>query len=195
MTVFEVISILLALLGLLGGVVGFIRAVAADQRAAAAEAEAADARSDAAAALKQSAAATDRIAAAVEILAGRESARDRLMADRLPPRLSALIGHREVVWTLERRVPPDSYRLRNVGTIPARDISILGAAPPADTSLARVDPGMAIQLGVDPDRHSRAIEVSWHDDKTPTPIRLTMPLPREPEPPSDWRWLSLPGWR
>jgi hypothetical protein len=183
MTVYETTSVLLALLGLLGGVVGFIRAVAADRRSAAAAADAADARGDAAAALKQSAAATERIAAAVEILAGQGPSQGALMADRNPARLAALIGLGEVDWTLERRVPAHSYRLRNQGTIAARDVGILGGSTPESTSLALVEPGTAITFNVDPDRHSRAIEVSWREDEEATPTRRTLPLPSAaPEP-------------
>lgn len=182
MTAYEITSVLLALLGLVGGVVGFIRAVAADRRSAAAAAESADARADAAAALEQSAAATERIAAAVEILAGEASKRGTVLADRTPASLAALLEPGEVEWTLEHRVPANSFRLRNLGTVTARDVSILGGFPSTAASFARIGPGAAVSFSVDPGRHSRAIEVSWRDDVTPTPSRLTLPLPSPSEP-------------
>jgi hypothetical protein len=195
MTVYEIISVLLALLGLLGGVVGFIRAVAADRRSAAAAAESADARSDAAAALKQSAAATERIAAAVELLASRQaSTQGSVMAERASPELiqaeliqaelSALIGPREVQWTVEHRLPASSYRLRNIGSIAAHHVSLLGGTPDPDADLAVLPPGTAIAFGVDPGQHSRAVEVTWRDDGSATPTRLALPLPPASERPA-----------
>lgn len=181
MTAFEITSVLLALLGLLGGVVGFIRAVAADRRSAAAASAAADARADATAALKQSAAATERIAVAVELLAS-QSAPEGLLADHTPARLAELMGPREVVWTLERRRPAHSYRLRNMGSIAAADVSLLGGSPDADTPLARIGPGTAITFDIDPERHSRAIEVSWRDEHADTRTRLALPLRSASEP-------------
>jgi hypothetical protein len=183
MTVFEIISVLLALLGLLGGLVGFVRAVAADRRSAVAEAVAADAQSDAAAALTQSAAATERIAAALEILASRRagttasSAPGSLIADRLSAGLNALIGTAQVEWSVERRLPDHSYRLRNVGTARAGEVTILGGSPPANTPMASIEPGAAVTFGVDPERHSRAVEVSWLEGDSATRSRLTLPLP------------------
>lgn len=187
MTAYEITSVLLALLGLLGGVAGFIRAVAADRRSAAAAAESADARSDAAAALKQSAAATERIAAAVEILASRQaSTQGSLMAESIPAEaisaeLAALIEPREVQWTLEHRLPAHSYRLRNTGTIDARDVSLLGGTPSPDADLALLPPGTAIAFSVDPEQHSRAVEVAWRADDSDTPTRQALPLPPSPE--------------
>jgi hypothetical protein len=106
------------------------------------------------------------------------------MADRIPARLSALLGSRAVEWALEHRMPEHSYRLRNLGTLAARDVSILGGSPPASTSLARIEPGTAITVDVDPDRHSHAIEVTWRENDSPTPTRLTLPLPPALEHPS-----------
>jgi hypothetical protein len=190
MTIFEIISVLLGLLGLLGGVVGFIRAVAADRRSAEAEAVAADAQSDAAAALKQSAAATERIAAAVEIIASRGApapagAQGSLMADRISAELNALIGSSQVEWSVEHRLPLHSYRLRNVGTARAYDVTILGGSPAMGTPLASIDAGTAVTFHVDPDQHSRAVEVSWREGDPATRSRLTLPLPSDALPPSD----------
>jgi hypothetical protein len=171
-----------------------------------AAAESADARSDAAAALQQSAAATERIAAAVEILASRQaSAQGSLMADRLPgeripeepaelqelqelgAQLAALIGPREVRWTVEHRLPVNSYRLRNMGTVGAREVGLLGGTPSADADLGVLPPGAAIPFSVDPEQHSRAVEVNWRDDDQATQKRLALPLPPAPLPPTPVR--------
>lgn len=182
MSIFEIISVLLGLLGLLGGAVGFIRAVAADRRSAEAEAVAADAQSDAAAALRLSAAATERIAAAVEIIASRQpraagEAQGSLIADRVSAELSALIGSPVVEWSVEHRLPVHSYRLRNVGTARAHEVTLLGGSPAEETPLASIEAGTAVTFDVDPERHSRAVEVSWREGDSAARSRLTLPLP------------------
>ncbi|WP_022884131.1 hypothetical protein [Glaciibacter superstes] len=128
MTSYEILSVIIAGLGLAGGAVGFIRALAADRRSIEAEAAAGDARSDAAAALEKSASATERIAEAVEFMARRsgDSRPDTLLAAALPAELQSLLEPDAVTWSLEERTVAGSYRLRNTGTIEARSVTVNG---------------------------------------------------------------------
>ena len=120
--------------------------------------------------------------AAVEIIASRgapapAAAQGSLIADRVSVELNALIGSPKVEWTVEHRLPVHSYRLRNVGTTRAYEVTILGGSPEVDTPLASVEAGTAVTFDVDPDRHSRAVEVSWREGDSATRTRVTVPLP------------------
>lgn len=175
MTAFEIVSVIFGALGLLGGAVGFIRADAADRRSSVAEAAAADAQADAASALAKSADATERIAAAVELLARRRGmAADALLAEAAPPELDALLGMREVHWALESRTVANSYRLRNAGSVEAREVMIDG-----HPERSVIQPGFAVIFSATPGGAPGAIEVSWRDDSTSSLQRSTVALPRQ----------------
>lgn len=172
MTAFEVVSVIFGVLGILGGAIGFFRAVVADRRSSAAEAAAADAQADAASALAKSADATERIAAAVELLARRRGvAADTLLAETPSPELDALLGAREVRWVVEPRTVTNSFRLRNVGSLEAREVAI-----GEGSAISRVAPGAAttFMIGQSP----RAIEVSWRDDSATRRLSAAVALPR-----------------
>ncbi|MHA6667660.1 hypothetical protein ACX3O0_02190 [Homoserinimonas sp. A447] len=175
MTAFEIVSVIFGALGLLGGAIGFFRAARADRRSSAAEAMAADAQADAASALAKSADATERIAAAVELIARRRGvAADTLLTESSLPELSALLGRREVNWVVEARTVPNSYRLRNLGSLPAREVTI------GERSAASlVEPGAATTFSTG--QHPGAIEVSWRDDSVTNRLRSAVELPSEAE--------------
>lgn len=173
MTAFEMVSVIFGALGLLGGAVGFLRAVVADRRSSIAEAIAADAQADAASALAKSAEATERIAAAVEVIARRRGVpAESLLAEASSAELNALLGKREVRWAVEARTVDDSYRLRNTGSLSARDVTI-------DGHLERsvLQPGSALTFRPASGRASGAIEVTWRDDSGASVLRSTVALP------------------
>ena len=172
MTAFEIVSVIFGLLGLLGGAIGFFRAVAADRRSGAAEAVAADAQADAASALSKSADAAERIAAAVEIMARRrDMAADTLLPESPSTELKALLGRREVRWVVEARTATNSFRLRNMGTTQAREVTIDGKLESSS-----LEPGTALTFSGGQHR-ADAIEVTWRDDSAATALRSTVALP------------------
>ncbi|MEX1078989.1 MAG: hypothetical protein WED09_07780 [Homoserinimonas sp.] len=173
MTAFEIVSVILGLLGLLGGTAGFFRAVAADRRSSIAEAAAADAQADAASALAKSADATERIAAAVELIARRRGlAAETLLAKPPSAELEELLGRHEVRWVVEARTVANSYRLRNAGSLAARDVTI-----DEHSERLSVEPGAAMNFSARLDSRPRSIEVTWRDDSASTVLRSTVALP------------------
>lgn len=193
----DVLALIFGVLGLVGGVVGFFRAVAASRQAAKADAAAQDARSDAAAALLRSADATERIAMAIEIISGRSSqpaaveyrsetsSRAPVLGPELQPELRALIPAPEVRWAIEERSELDSYRLRNDGTIVAREVTV-AAAPPEHSALVRMDadrpslePGSAVVVRTERrlSLSIKEIEIIWYDHRSSEPQRASLYLP------------------
>lgn len=170
MTPYEFASILVAALGLLGGVIGFFRSIAAGRRSAEAEAEAADAQADAAAALRKSAAADERIARALEAIAQHEGAvgaratptephhaggaagahvdteagTEAVTGEDVRARLEALIPEQVVRWQVEGRPEPGTFRLRNFGSVSATAVTV------------ESDPNRAAPSGSGPDGQAGA---------------------------------------
>lgn len=176
MTAFEMVSVTLGVLGLLGGTVGFVRAVLADRRSSAAEAVAADAQADAASALAKSADATERIAKALELIASRRGAgADTLLAEQpsaVLDAVQALLGVREVRWAVEARTVPNSYRLRNVGSLTASEVTTNG-----HPEHATLTPGAAITFRSSADRPAGGVEVTWRDDSAATTLHAVVAIP------------------
>lgn len=183
----DVLALIFGGLGLLGGAVGFLRAVRASKQAAEADAAAQDARSDAAAALVRSADATERIAMAIEIISARPVSALRVDASgkASEAELRALVPASEVRWLLEERGELDSYRLRNVGSIPAREVTVV-AIPREHSALVRIDanrprlePGAAVvvrterRLGL----RVKELEISWRDETSAEEHQANLLLP------------------
>jgi hypothetical protein len=188
MTPYEFASVVVAALGLVGGVVGFFRSIVAGRRAAEAEARAADAQADAAAALEKSAAADERIAAALEAiarfeggragphLAGEPSSRSESSSAspaELAAELQALIPPPAVLWRLEPRAERGSYRLRNVGTVTATGVEVSGADVDL-TAPVTVGPQSVLLVRAAPS--IRTVEVAWRDAQSAELRRAQVPL-------------------
>ena len=180
----DVLALLFGALGLVGGVVGFFRAVAASRQAAKAEIAAQDARSDAAAALVRSADATERIAKAIEIISARPAA-VHLRPTDAPAELRALVPSPEVKWAIEERTEGDTYRLRNVGSIAARDVRV-ATVPKEHAVLARMDadrptlePGSAIVVRTERRLTLRVkeLDIAWLDDTSAEMQHASLYLP------------------
>lgn len=197
----DVLALIFGTLGLIGGVIGFFRSTRASKRAERAsngaerasaraeqaEAAAQDARSDAAAALLRSADANERIATAIEIISGRSSAPTIVEspATSQPRELRALIPAPVVRWIIEERSEKDSYRLRNDGTIAAREVSV-AAVPQEHSTLVRMDadlpslePGSAVVVRTERrlSLSVKELEITWRDDRSPESRRASLYLP------------------
>jgi hypothetical protein len=170
-----------AVLGLIGGVVGFARSIVAERNSRAARADADDARSDAVAALTKSAAAEERIATAIELIAGEHRTVAEASAIADPSRdLAALIPKQSVSWSVEKRIIPNSYRVRNVGTVQAEHVTATAPGYPAGARRV-VAPGTAFIIGP-PDGRSepaRTIVVNWTDGLSATVRSEMYPVPAE----------------
>ncbi|MCS5719645.1 hypothetical protein N1027_16050 [Herbiconiux sp. CPCC 205763] len=187
MTPFEFASLILSSIGLAGGAIGFVVSVFARRRANAAEAAAADAQADASAALVKSAEATERIATAVELIAAQRSGAKAgtLLAEALDDDLDALVLESGVEWIVEERDQPNSFRLRNVGSIEARDVT-LSTDPPEHAGLLVSDaehptliPGAAFVVRTSPRSTlaAKRILVTWSDDSSAVPRQSTVRIP------------------
>jgi hypothetical protein len=180
MTPYEIVSVVMASLGLIGGVIGSVRAQAASRRSAAAEAEAADAQSDSAAALKKSAEATERIADAIEIIAKRDGVATRTASEpALGSALRALLPPHKVAWALQPRMEPGSYRLRNIGTITATAVTVTPLSGEAAGLIAVVEhptlePGVATVVRIGRAASVESFTVGWHDVTTSDELHATV---------------------
>jgi hypothetical protein len=189
-TVYEVLNLVIAALGLAGGAVGFVVARAAGRRASEAEAAAADARADATSALQKSADAAERIAGAIELIAshaaGRTPEPTQTNPSIAPPAdergatfaeaLAAALPPAEVSWALEARTEPGTFRLRNTGWLEARDVEVTadpsGGAVPLPLTVSDVL-APAIPVGASSlyrwshsSGHPEAVVVTWNDTGT-----------------------------
>jgi hypothetical protein len=188
----DILALIFGAAGVIGGTVGFFRAASASKQAARADAAAQDARSDAASALLRSADATERIAEAIEIIARPVSPlhMDYLgkvdEADVGPAKLlRALVPTPEVRWIIEERSESDTYRLRNAGTIAAREVGV-AAVPNEHSVLVRVDadppslePGSAVVVRTERRLSLRVkeLEITWRDDTSSELQRTSLYLP------------------
>jgi hypothetical protein len=137
MTPFEMLTLTLSALGLVGGAGAFVIAQVASRKAAASEGTAllalqksADAQADAAASLSSSAGSQADMAAALrEIAAGGPELDDNHFVRIFEEALNA-----KVDWIIEERAGANSYRLRNVGNVAAEDVQI-SAIPPEHAGL------------------------------------------------------------
>jgi hypothetical protein len=171
-----------AVLGLIGGLVGFARSLVAERNSRAARADADDARSDAVAALTKSADAEERIAKAVELIAGEQHtlAGARAAVDASHG-LYDLVPKQAVAWSVEKRIVPNSYRVRNIGTIEARHVTATAPGYPAGAGRV-VAPGAAFTIGPPDGRAdpARTIVVNWTDRLSAAEHNETYPVPVEP---------------
>ncbi|HWU47128.1 MAG TPA: hypothetical protein VN133_10275 [Humibacter sp.] len=195
MTPYEFASIVVAALGLLGGVIGFFRSIAAGRRSAEAEAKAADAQADAAAALRKSAAADERIARALEAIAEHEGGPGARTMSTEPhhagadagedvrARLEALIPEQVVRWQVEVRPEPGGFRLRNLGTVSATAVTIEsdpnGPAPggsgPGGQAGTTLLPGQALIFRAS--GQARVVHVRWSDRTSDAARLAAVPIP------------------
>jgi hypothetical protein len=171
------VNAVVALLGLVGGLVGFARSIIAERNSRAAIADADDARSDAVAALTKSADAEERIARAVEFIAGEHLTGTE--AHAASQDLSALVPKRSVEWSVEKRIIPNSYRIRNIGMVAAEHVTATAPGYPAGAGRV-IAPGMALTIGP-PDGRAEPpqnVVVNWTDPLSGTVHSETYPVAR-----------------
>jgi len=191
----DLLALVFGVLGLIGGAVGFFRAVHADKqavdaskRAERANAAALDAQRDVVVAQGRIADANERIAKAIEIMSARPASlhMDYLgEVDEAPAELRALLPEPEVKWVIEERSEPDTYRLRNAGSIPAHEVGV-SAVPHEHSTLVRVDaerpslePGAAVVVRTERRLTLRVkeLDITWRDDTSPEMQRASVYLP------------------
>jgi hypothetical protein len=172
------VNAVVAMLGLAGGLVGFVRSIIADRNSRAARADADDARSDAVAALTKSADAEVRIARAVEFIAGEH--RTGAEAHAASDELSALVPPRSVAWSVEKRIIPNSYRVRNIGMVAAEHVTATAPGYPAGAGRV-IAPGMALTIGPPDGRADppTTIVVNWTDRVSATVHSEKYPVPAD----------------
>jgi hypothetical protein len=187
MTPFEILTLILSGVGLLGGLVAFVVAQRASRKAGESERAAllavqksTDAQADAAASLQSSAGSHAEIAGALkEIAAGGAGLEDGRFVQVFQEALNA-----KVEWSIEERAGSNSYRLRNVGNVGAEDVE-LSAIPLEHAALliggplGNLDAGQAAVFTTSP-RLSLSltqVTVTWIESDTKQPMSTVLNLP------------------
>ncbi|MDQ0576453.1 hypothetical protein [Agromyces albus] len=180
----DILALIFGAAGLVGGVVGFFRSASASRAAGRANAAAQDARGDAAAALLRSADAAERIAEAIEIISARSAVLHVRPTDA-PAELRALVPQPEVKWAVEERSEPDTFRLRNIGSIGAREVGVT-TVPQEHSALVRMvadrptlEPGSAIVVRTERRLALRVkeLDIAWLDDTSSEMQHASVYLP------------------
>jgi hypothetical protein len=187
MTPFEILTLILSGLGLLGGLVAFVIAERASRKAGESERAAllavqksTDAQADAAASLQSSAGSHAEIAVALkEFVAGNAGLDDGRFVQVFQEALNA-----KADWAIEERAGAYSYRLRNIGNMGAEDVE-LSAIPLEHSallvggSLGSLDAGQAAVFAISP-RLSLSltqVTVTWIESDTKQQMSRVLNLP------------------